>query len=62
MLLVYRSVTYITKLDFFTAFKTAYYKTFTVESIKEAFRGARLILYNLDTIVLRLNIYLYTPN
>jgi hypothetical protein len=62
MLLAYRSVIYITKLDFFTVFKTAYYKTFTVESIKGAFRGARLVLYNLDTIVLRLNVRLYTLN
>jgi hypothetical protein len=62
MLLAHRSVIYITKLDFLTVFKTAYYKTFTAESIKRAFRGARLILYNLDTIVLRLNIHLYTLN
>jgi hypothetical protein len=62
MLLARRSIIYITKLDFFTIFKTAYYKTFIVESIKKAFRGARLILYNLDTIVLRLNIRLYILN
>jgi hypothetical protein len=62
MLLVYRSIIYITKLDFLTAFKIAYYKIFIVESIKRAFRSARLILYNLDTIVLRLNIHLYTLN
>jgi hypothetical protein len=62
MLLAYRSVIHITKLDFFTAFKTAYYKIFTIESIKRAFKSARLILYNLDTVVLRLNIYFYTPN
>jgi hypothetical protein len=62
MLLVRRSVTHITKLDFFTAFKTAYYKTFTAESIKRAFKGARLILHNLDAVVLRLNVRLYTPN
>jgi hypothetical protein len=62
MLLARRSVIYITKLDFLTTFKTAYCKTFIVESIKRAFRGARLVLHNLDTVVLRLNIYLYTPN
>jgi hypothetical protein len=62
MLLVRRSIIYITKLDFFTAFKIAYYKTFIVESIKRAFKSAKLILYNLDTIVLKLNIHLYIPN
>jgi hypothetical protein len=62
MLLARRSITYIAKLDFLTAFKTAYYKTFIAESIKRAFRGARLILHNLDTVVLRLNIRLCTPN
>jgi hypothetical protein len=62
MLLVRRSVIYITKLDFLTIFKTAYCKTFTVESIKGAFRGARLVLHNLNAVVLRLNIRLYTPN
>jgi hypothetical protein len=62
MLLARRFVTHIAKLDFLTAFKTAYCKTFTAESIKGAFRGARLILHNLDTVVLRLNIRLYTPN
>jgi hypothetical protein len=59
---VRRSVTHIAKLDFLTVFKTAYCKTFTVESIKGAFRGARLVLHNLDAIVLRLNVRLYTPN
>jgi hypothetical protein len=62
MLLARRSVIYITKLDFLTIFKIAYCKTFTAESIKRAFKGARLVLYNLDTIVLRLNIRLCIPN
>jgi hypothetical protein len=62
MLLARRSITHITKLDFLTVFKTAYLKTFTAECIKGAFRGARLVLYNLDTVVLRLNVRLYTPN
>ena len=55
-------ITYITKLNFLLVFKTAYIKIFIVKTIKEAFRGARLILYNLDIIILRLNIYLYIPN
>jgi hypothetical protein len=59
---VRRSIIYITKLDFLTIFKTVYYKIFIVKSIKRAFKSARLILYNLDTIVLRLNIRLYILN
>jgi hypothetical protein len=62
MLLARRSVTHIAKPDFFTAFKTAYRKTFTAESIKGAFRGARLVLHNLDAVVSRLDVRLYTPN
>ena len=62
MLLARRSITHIAKLDFLTTFKIAYLKTFIVESIKGAFRGARLVPHNLDAIILRLNIRLYTPN
>jgi hypothetical protein len=59
---VHRSITYITKLDFFTIFKTAYLKKFIVEIIKRFFKGTKLILYNLDTVVLRLDIYFYILN
>jgi len=62
MALARRSITYIAKIDFLLVFKTAYIKTFIVETIKGAFIGAGLILYNLDIIILRLNIRLYTPN
>ena len=56
------SITYITKIDFLLAFKMAYIKTFIAETIKGAFRGAGLIPYNLDIVILRLNMRLYTPN
>jgi hypothetical protein len=62
MLLARRSITHIAKPDFLTAFKTAYLKTFTAKCIKGAFRGARLVLHNLDAVVLRLNVRLCTPN
>lgn len=55
MALAHRSITYITKIDFLLAFKTAYTKTFIVETIKGAFRGARLIPHNPDIVILRLN-------
>ena len=62
MALVRRSITHITKIDFLPAFKTAYTKTFTVETIKGAFRGARLVLYNLDIVISRLNVRFHTPD
>jgi hypothetical protein len=33
----------------------------TVENIKAGFRGAGLVLYNLDAILLKLNVRLQTP-
>jgi hypothetical protein len=62
MALARRSITHITKIDFLLVFKTAYIKTFIVEIINRAFRGAGLIPYNLDVVILRLNIRLRTPN
>ena len=62
MALVCYFITYITKIDFLPAFKTAYTKTFTVETIKGAFRGAGLVLYDLDVIILRLDMRFRTSN
>ena len=56
------SITHITKTDFLPAFKTAYIKMFTAETIKGAFRGTKLVLYNPDVVILRLNVHLCTPN
>ena len=61
MALARRSVTYIAKIDFLLAFKTAYIKTFIEATIRGAFRGARLVLHDLDVVILRLNVRLYTP-
>ena len=35
---------------------------FTEENIKRAFKGARLVLHNLDAVISKLDVRLYTPN
>ena len=54
--LAYNYITYITKEDFLLAFKAAYNKAFVENNICIGFRGARLVLLNLDIIILKLNI------
>jgi hypothetical protein len=51
---------YINKETFLLAFKAAYKHTFTKENTCAGFRGARLVLFNLDTVLLKLNIRLRT--
>jgi hypothetical protein len=58
--LVYNYIIYITKRDFLPAFKAAYNKAFIENNIYIGFWGARLVLLNLDIIILKLNIKLYT--
>ena len=60
--LVYYYITHITKIKFLPTFKIAFKKIFIKDTIKEAFRGASLILYNLNIIILKLNVRLCTPN
>ena len=47
------------KKDFLVAFKTAYNKAFIENNIHTGFKGAGLVLLNLDVIILKLNIQLY---
>jgi hypothetical protein len=51
---------YISKETFLLAFKAAYNLIFTKENTCAGFRGARLVLFNLDTVLLKLNIRLRT--
>ena len=57
--LVRNCIIYITKEDFLLAFEAAYNKAFIENNIYIGFRGAKLVLFNLDTIILKLNIQLY---
>jgi hypothetical protein len=51
---------YISKETFLLAFKAAYDLTFTKENARAGFRGAGLVLFNLDAVLLKLNIRLRT--
>jgi hypothetical protein len=50
----------IKKEAFLLAFKAAFKKAMTKENIYAGFRGARLVLHNLEAVISRLNIVLYT--
>jgi hypothetical protein len=52
---------HIDKLDFLNAFPTARIEAFKSETIKNSFAVTSLALYNLDRVISKLNIQLYTP-
>jgi hypothetical protein len=51
----------IKKEAFLPAFKAAFKKAITKENICTGFRSARLVPYNLEAVILKLNVVLYTP-
>jgi hypothetical protein len=51
---------YINKETFLLAFKATFSKVFTAENIRAGFRGARLVLHNLEVVLLKLNMRLRT--
>jgi len=53
--------TKINKLAFIQAYKKAYYKVFTKENIYSTFKGADLVPFNPEVVLLKLNIKLCTP-
>jgi hypothetical protein len=52
---------YIDKPDFLLGYITAQNKTFTENTIRNAFAASRLVLYNPDRILEKLNTRLHTP-
>ena len=52
---------YINKENFLLAFKATFTKVFTLENICAGFRGAGLVLHNLEAVLLKLNVQLCTP-
>jgi hypothetical protein len=58
--LAYNYIYYISKETFLLAFKAAYKYIFTKENAYTGFRGARLVLFNLDVVLLKLNVRLRT--
>jgi hypothetical protein len=51
---------YINKETFLLAFKEIFKKIFIAENVCAGFRGARLVLYNLEVMLLKLNVRLRT--
>jgi hypothetical protein len=51
----------IKKEAFLLAFKAAFDKLIIKENICAGFRGARLVPYNLEAVILKLNVVLCTP-
>jgi hypothetical protein len=51
----------IKKEAFLLAFKAAFKKAMTKDNIYAGFRGARLVPYNLEAVISKLNIVLHTP-
>src|SRR4051794_32409664 len=54
-------VTHITKLEFFTAFKSAHFKAITSDNVKAGFRGSGLVPYDPQAVLSRLDVKLRTP-
>jgi hypothetical protein len=52
---------YINKETFLPAFKAAYEQIFTEENARVGFRGAGLVLFNLEVVLSKLNVRLRTP-
>jgi hypothetical protein len=50
----------IKKEAFLLAFKAAFEKAMTKENICAGFRGAGLVLHNLEAVILKLDVVLYT--
>jgi hypothetical protein len=58
--LAWYSTKKIKKEAFLLAFKAAFKKLIIKENIYAGFRSARLVLHNLEVVILKLNIVLYT--
>ncbi|KFY28655.1 hypothetical protein V491_00357, partial [Pseudogymnoascus sp. VKM F-3775] len=54
-------INYITKVEFFIAFKAAYLETFTAQNAKAGFRRAGLVPFNPQAVISKLDVRLRTP-
>lgn len=57
---IWISINYITKTEFFIAFKAVYDKIFIEDNIKAAFRGAGIVPWDSDSVLFKLDIRLQT--
>jgi hypothetical protein len=51
-------ITYIAKEDFLSAFYEAYTKAITPKNVRAKFKAIKLVPFNLNTVILQLNIAL----
>lgn len=58
--LIRTHINHVTKLEFLPAFKAAFDASFTKNNICGGFRGARLVLYNLECVISQLDVRLRT--
>src|SRR6266699_3142381 len=54
-------INYIIKPDFFVYFYTVFFTIFGEENVRIGFRGTSLVLFNLETVISKFDIKLYTP-
>ncbi len=54
-------ITYVSKLEFFYGFRTAFFASITERNIQGGFAGAGLVLYDLERVLSKLDVKLYTP-
>ena len=59
--LIRSHINYITKLEFLPAFKAAFTQLFIESNIRGSFRGAGLVPYDPEAVLLKLNVRLRTP-
>ena len=54
-------INYITKVEFFLAFIVVYKESIIAQNTQARFRGASLVLFNPQVVLLKLNVRLRTP-
>ena len=59
--LVRAHITHITKVEFFAAFRNAFFALFSENNVRGGFRGAGLIPFNLKAVISKLDVKLRTP-
>jgi hypothetical protein len=55
------SINHITKLEFLPAIRAAINAIFISNNIKKSFRGAELVSFNPEAVIIKLDIQLQTP-
>jgi hypothetical protein len=60
--LVRKHITHITKVEFFNAFKSAFFTSLIESNIRGGFRGAGLVPFHPETVLSKLDIKLRTPS